>query len=246
MRIVRPMKAFAVVGFKDSGKTTLAEKLVKILVARGYRVAAVKHAHSGLSLHGDSGRLFAAGAKRVLALSGNASEILAEGMSLADALAELRRYDFVVVEGFKESFPGVRVAVVRSREELEKLMSPLLAAAYTLGELEDTGIPVFKPGEEEKLVELLVERAFEPPAGLNCRACGFSSCLEFAQAVYRGETEPSACRVLTSKVKLVVDGKAIELNPFVQDVVRGVVGALVSVLKGVGEKPSRIELFLVE
>lgn len=240
------MKAFAVVGFKDSGKTTLAVRLIGILSSQGYRVAAVKHAHGGLDLRGDSGRLFAAGARQVFALSDNASEVLTAGVSLEEALTALRAYDFVVVEGFKERFPGVRVAVVRSREELEKLQSPLLVAAYTPAELEGVGVPVFKPGEEEQLAAFLAEKAFEPPAGLNCGLCGLESCLEFAQAVARGEASPSGCRVLASKVKLVVDGRAIELNPFVQDLFRNVVKALVSTLKGVGDKPGRVELVLID
>ncbi|MEM4666451.1 MAG: molybdopterin-guanine dinucleotide biosynthesis protein B [Thermofilum sp.] len=240
------MKAFAVVGFKDSGKTTLAEKLVGILASRGYRVAAVKHAHSGLNLQGDSARLFAAGAERVVALSENVSEVIAGSLSLEEALAALRAYDFVVVEGFKERFPGVRVAVARSREELEKLQSPLLVAAYSAAELGGASVPIFKPGEEERLADLLTEKAFEPPAGLNCGFCGFSSCIEFARAVAKGEVSPSGCRVLASRVKLVVDGKAVELNPFVQDVVRNVVRALVSTLKGVGERPGRVELVLID
>lgn len=243
------MKAFAVVGFKDSGKTSLAEKLVGILVKRGYRVAAVKHAHGGLTLQGDSARLLAAGAEHVLAISDNVSETIeSREVSLWEALTRLRSYDFVVVEGFKERFPGVRVAVVRNGEELARLRTPLLVAAYVRSgpRLRETDLPVFGPGEEEKLVDLLVEKAFEPPAGLDCGLCGYRNCLELAEAVVRGEVSATGCRVLSSKVELRVNGRVVGLNPFVQELVKNVVKGIVSSLKGVPERPARVELFLSE
>ena len=42
--MTRP-KIFGIAGWKNSGKTGLAVRLVTELVARGYRVSTIKHAH---------------------------------------------------------------------------------------------------------------------------------------------------------------------------------------------------------
>ncbi len=243
------MKAVAVVGFKEAGKTTLAARIIELLSSRGYRVAALKHAHGGLTLGStDSARLFKAGAVVALAVSGDAVERLERGgLALPDALSQLRSYDFLVVEGFKESFPGIRVAVVRSEEELQQLMHPLTVAAYTpTGGVSSASVPVFKPGEEEELVDLILERAFEPPAGLNCGFCRYGSCIALAAAILRGEASIKDCVVLGSKVRVLVDGRPVELNPFVQDLFRRVVTAMVSSLKGVPEGARRVSIEIQE
>jgi len=239
------VKAVAVVGFKEAGKTALATRIVELLSSRGYRVAALKHAHSGLTLGStDSARLFKAGAVVALAVSSDAVERLERGgLTLPDALSQLRSYDFLVVEGFKESFPGIRVAVARSEEELRHLMHPLTVAAYTpTGGVGSANVPVFKPGEEEGLVDLILERAFEPPAGLDCGFCRYGSCIALATAILRGEASIKDCVVLGSKVRVLVDGRPVELNPFVQDLFRRVVAAMVSALKGVPEGARRVSV----
>lgn len=38
-------KLFGIIGWKNSGKTTMTERLVRNLTGRGYRIATVKHAH---------------------------------------------------------------------------------------------------------------------------------------------------------------------------------------------------------
>jgi molybdopterin-guanine dinucleotide biosynthesis protein B len=243
------VKAVAVVGFKGSSKTALATKLVRILSSRGYRVAALKHAHGSLTLSPtDSAKLFEAGAAVALAVSQEAVEILERrSLALSEALSLLRSYDFLVAEGFKESFPGVRVAVVRSGEELEKLAHPLTIAAYApSGSVAGAGVPVYGPGEEEELAGLIEEKAFEPPAGLDCGSCRYGSCVALAAAVLRGEASPRDCAVLSSKVKVLVDGKPIDLNPFVQNLFKRVVIAMVTTLKGVPEKARTLRIEVEE
>ncbi|MEL6196195.1 MAG: molybdopterin-guanine dinucleotide biosynthesis protein MobB, partial [Myxococcota bacterium] len=41
----RPLRVYGVVGFKNSGKTTLLERLVGEIVGRGFSVSTLKHAH---------------------------------------------------------------------------------------------------------------------------------------------------------------------------------------------------------
>jgi molybdopterin-guanine dinucleotide biosynthesis protein MobB len=63
------MKVIGVVGWKNSGKTTLVVRLVAHLAALGYRVSTVKHAHHEVDLDRpgkDSHRHREAGAGEVM------------------------------------------------------------------------------------------------------------------------------------------------------------------------------------
>ena len=53
--MTRP-KIFGIAGWKNSGKTGLAVRLVTELVARGYRVSTIKHAHHDFALFLDIGQ----------------------------------------------------------------------------------------------------------------------------------------------------------------------------------------------
>jgi molybdopterin-guanine dinucleotide biosynthesis protein MobB len=113
-------RVLGVAGWKDSGKTTLLERLIPVLVARGLSVAVVEHDVHGLDLDvagKDSDRLFRAGASVVV---DSPSESLARwrpgGGPLSARLAELeRRCDVVLVEGYKRE-PHPKVWLERAGE----------------------------------------------------------------------------------------------------------------------------------
>ena len=66
-------RVFGITGWKNSGKTTLTEKLVAELVRRGRRVSTVKHAHHDFDIDkegADSFRHRQAGASEVAIVSG--------------------------------------------------------------------------------------------------------------------------------------------------------------------------------
>ena len=63
------MRVYGVTGWKNAGKTTLVERLVAEIVARGLSVSTLKHAHHGFDVDQpgrDSHRHRAAGARQVL------------------------------------------------------------------------------------------------------------------------------------------------------------------------------------
>ncbi len=102
-------KVFGVVGWKNSGKTTLMEKLVTEITGRGFSVSTVKHAHHAFDVDRpgkDSFRHRAAGAREVLLVSGRRWALMHE---LRDApepplealLEKLAPVDLVLVEGYK-------------------------------------------------------------------------------------------------------------------------------------------------
>lgn len=103
------MKVFGITGWKNSGKTTLTEKLVSELVARGLTISTVKHAHHDFDIDkpgADSFRHRAAGATEVAIVSGRRWAVMhelrdEEEPKLEAILARLAPADIVLVEGYK-------------------------------------------------------------------------------------------------------------------------------------------------
>ena len=96
-------------------------------------------------------------------------------------------------------------------------------------------------GDASCLADVVEERAFPVLPGLDCRSCGFDSCLEFGRALLAGEAELEACVGFSSEFSLRVDGEEVALRPSVQDVTRSVVLDLLSSFEGVG-RPGRVEI----
>ncbi len=103
-------RVFGIIGWKNTGKTHLVERLVTALVKRGYRVATIKHAHHSFDIDHkgrDSYRHRMAGASQVMVVSDSRFALMGEGLGeggvpdLSTLLAKLEPTDFVLLEGFK-------------------------------------------------------------------------------------------------------------------------------------------------
>jgi len=100
---------FAVCGFKNSGKTTLLEKVIPLLRNQGMAVAVIKHDAHGVQVDHqgkDSDRLFRAGAD--VLLRGPNESLARRHPSSVGGIEEaaemlLWRHDVVLVEGHKET-----------------------------------------------------------------------------------------------------------------------------------------------
>jgi molybdopterin-guanine dinucleotide biosynthesis adapter protein len=98
-----------VAGWKNSGKTTLTEKLVAELAARGYAIATVKHAHHAFQIddgEADSARHRRAGAQQVAIVAASRWAIIRELKTapepdFEDVVGWLDPCDLIVVEGYK-------------------------------------------------------------------------------------------------------------------------------------------------
>jgi formylmethanofuran dehydrogenase subunit E len=120
-------KLFFVVGYKKVGKTTLIEKLIPELAARGYRVGTVKHHHSEFPAETDSRgtdtwRHRQAGAKSVALVSPKKVAVFretSEAASLKEVVANLKENDIILVEGFHlETGPKIEVLSSRNTRRL--------------------------------------------------------------------------------------------------------------------------------
>ncbi len=112
------MRIIGIAGWSGAGKTTLLTRVIPRLVARGYRVSTVKHAHHEFDVDHpgkDSHTHRRAGATEVLVSSAHRWALMRELRGGAegplDALLEkLSEVDLVLVEGFKrEGHPKLEV-----------------------------------------------------------------------------------------------------------------------------------------
>jgi len=113
------MKVIAIVGEKNSGKTTLIEELIVMLRDYG-SVGCIKHAQElALDESKDTTRLFNAGAELVIGASEHATLKLSRGKSLKEHLKDMADsgMDFVLVEGFKSSdLPKIAIEPLPDRD----------------------------------------------------------------------------------------------------------------------------------
>lgn len=114
-------RVFGIAGWKNSGKTTLTERLVAELTARGLVVSTVKHAHHDFDIDregADSFRHRQAGAVEVAIVSGRRWALTHElrgepEPDLRSILERLAPADIVLVEGYKRG-PHPKIETRRS------------------------------------------------------------------------------------------------------------------------------------
>jgi len=118
-------RVFGTTGWKNSGKTTLTERLVSELTRRGWRVSTVKHAHHDFDIDRegtDSFRHRQAGAVEVAIVSGGRWALMHElrgetEPELESILARLGDADIVLVEGYKrESHRKIEVRRLNAKD----------------------------------------------------------------------------------------------------------------------------------
>lgn len=158
-------KVMGVAGFKNAGKTTLVEKLVRELTRRSYRVSTVKHAHHSFDIDHegrDSFRHRHAGASEVAVISGQRWAIIHELRGEAEpsfdsVLAKLAPCDLVIVEGYKHgSHDKIEVRnLALDHPELEG-KDPTIVAIAATGAIPQAQVPVFDRDHVEALADFIV------------------------------------------------------------------------------------------
>ena len=203
-----------IVGFSDSGKTRVASALIERLSARGYRVAAIKHAAHGHQVdrpETDSHRLYHAGAEQVTVTSpGQTTTVTrSEGDTQLDALLGGLDpgFDIVIVEGFK--FSTLPKVLVQSDEAISPLPENIIAVVGDGDGL--PGMPSFTFEETDGLAERVL-----------------------SQLVTSQEQ--------SADVSLLVNGKSVPLSAFPRDAISGILFGYLTSLKGVPDDPRQIHI----
>ena len=110
------MKICGIVGWKNSGKTALVERLIQEFIVRGISVSTIKHAHHHASIDypgTDSFRHRKAGAREVLLATSKGWALMHQSIerktpTLAELVSRLNPVDLILVEGFKkENHPKI-------------------------------------------------------------------------------------------------------------------------------------------
>jgi molybdopterin-guanine dinucleotide biosynthesis protein B len=146
-------KVFGIAGWKNSGKTGLAVRIVTELTARGYRVSTIKHAHHDFDIDkvgADSWRHRQAGAHEVTIVSGTRFAIMHElrgepEPSFEDILSRLAPCELVLIDCYK--YEPVRLILARRLEAgmTEQLapLDPHIIAIAADHPVADATLPVF-------------------------------------------------------------------------------------------------------
>lgn len=156
------MKAIGFIGYSNSGKTTLIEKLIPVFRTQGLRVSAIKNAHHGFDMDRpgkDSFRYRDAGAGQVLIATASRWALLTETpapATLEELLGELAPCDLVIVEGFKSEGRIQRIEVRRTANK-EPPIFPHDANVVALATDHpvDTTLPVLDLNNPDKIAAFI-------------------------------------------------------------------------------------------
>ena len=96
------LKVVGIVGYQDSGKTTLTRALARELIGRDHKVAVIKHSSHHLDLPGKDTAMLGEVVSQVGFISSRESAVFwKKPLSLENIIACLEA-DIILVEGFKK------------------------------------------------------------------------------------------------------------------------------------------------
>ncbi|MFE3573181.1 molybdopterin-guanine dinucleotide biosynthesis protein B [Lysinibacillus sp. NPDC059133] len=161
-------KILQIVGYQNSGKTTLMEQLITQATTDGFRVGTIKHhGHGGIPMiesSKDSVRHEKAGAS-VTAVEGEGTlrmSIHQSNWQLADILAiyETFNMDIILIEGYKnEDYPKVVLLRKAEDESLLQKVSNIVCVLYwpTYPLNKPLDYPTFSIQEKAQYMEVLMQ-----------------------------------------------------------------------------------------
>ncbi len=207
------MKAVAIIGASDTGKTTLIATLIEEFRRRGLTCGVLKKAAHEIELDAggkDSWRFIQAGARSTAVIT-DEKIFLIKRKTPADTLLEIALdkfsdVDLLLIEGGKRESAFKKILRVQNADDHNLISPPDDLIAIVSDEPFNPPYPFFLAGEVGKLADFLL--------------------------TVLGPMEPA--------VKLKVDGQVVPLNAFVQGIFRETIQGLVRALKDVPEKPAEI------
>jgi molybdopterin-guanine dinucleotide biosynthesis adapter protein len=157
---VSDQRIFGVIGWKNSGKTTLVERLVAEFVRRGLTVNTIKHGHHDLDVDHpgrDSYRHRAAGATEVAVVGGHRYAIMREQEepTLAEVLARLEPADLILIEGYKRE-PHRKIEVRAGGEPMAPGDPTIIAIACDEPPTAGQSLPWFRRDDIAGMADFVV------------------------------------------------------------------------------------------
>ena len=169
------LRVFGITGWKNSGKTTLTERLVVELTRRGYRVSTVKHAHHDFDIDregADSYRHRTAGAVEVAVVSGRRWALMhelraEEEPKFDEILARLSPCDLVLVEGYKrEGHPKIETRRLGAKDRAPLTAAdPSIRAIAADHAVEGASVAVFALDDVASIADFIVAETGLPAPG---------------------------------------------------------------------------------
>jgi molybdopterin-guanine dinucleotide biosynthesis protein MobB len=161
------VRVYGITGWKNSGKTTLVERLVAEIGGRGYSVSTLKHAHHTFDIDQpgkDSHRHRIAGAREVLVSSRERWALMAENRgapepALADLLGRLSPVDLVLVEGYKrDRHPKIEARRGATAQHPIAAGDPTVEAIASDAPVTDAAVPVFDLDDISGIADFILAR----------------------------------------------------------------------------------------
>lgn len=153
-----------IVGYKNTGKSTLTAELTRYLSSEGLRVAVIKHDghdHFQMDHEGtDSYRFNQAGASAVVVMSEKRTAVIEQQpTSLETMLSRLSDYDWILIEGYKAA-PYPKLVMIREEQHvaiLQKLKGVMAVVSWFPRET------LHPEGSEPDLISEVVWHAVQEP-----------------------------------------------------------------------------------
>lgn len=162
------MKVFGVVGWKNSGKTGLMERLVAEISERGLRVSTLKHAHHAVDVDQpgkDSHRHRIAGAVEVVLASRKRWAMMHElrdspEPELDELLPKLTPVDLVLIEGYKRArHPKVEAHRTETGKDLLARTDGSVRAVASNGAPDGLDVPVLDLDDTAGIADFILTEA---------------------------------------------------------------------------------------
>jgi len=162
------MRIIGLAGWSGSGKTTLIKKVIPRLIARGFKVSTLKHAHHGFDLDQPGKDSFfhrAAGATEVIVSSARRFAILHElrdeqEWDLPGLVGKMSAVDLVLVEGYKrDPFPKLEIHRAANGKPLIHPEDPHVVAIASDVVLASAKVPVIDLNDIEAIADILIKHA---------------------------------------------------------------------------------------
>jgi len=236
------MKILSVFGITGSGKTTTVEKVIAELKKRRYTVGTVKDIHFEafrIDTEGsNTDRHYKAGAEIVTARGHYETDILFKRKFGMEEIYRFYDCDWLVCEGVTDSNIPKIITAHNTAEIDERFNGSVFAVSGKISnEIDEYAeLPVINAlNETEKLVDLIEELVPDKLPDLPpecCGKCGPGSCRKLLEAILKKKASRDDCVLLKSEAKLIIDGKEIEMVPFVQKLLKNSVLSVVKELDG--------------